>query len=71
MSARILLAEDDRILRKAGETALRRKGYDVVAAVGETRAGDKADVTTAYNCNFHRAKSTRMPAEGEAIRREA
>jgi len=30
---RILIAEDDRILRKAGETALRKRGYDVVAAV--------------------------------------
>jgi two-component system, OmpR family, alkaline phosphatase synthesis response regulator PhoP len=31
--ARILLAEDDRILRKAGEVSLRKKGYDVIAAV--------------------------------------
>jgi CheY-like chemotaxis protein len=42
MSARILLAEDDRILRKAGETALRRKGYDVVAAVDGEDALAKA-----------------------------
>ena len=31
--ARILLAEDDRILRKAGEATLRKKGYVVIAAV--------------------------------------
>ena len=31
--ARILLAEDDRILRKAGEVSLKKKGYDVIAAV--------------------------------------
>jgi PleD family two-component response regulator len=31
--ARILLAEDDRILRKAGEIALRRHGYLVTVAV--------------------------------------
>jgi len=31
--ARILLAEDDRILRKAGEVSLRKKGYDVIPAV--------------------------------------
>ena len=30
---RILLAEDDRILRKAGEVSLRKKGYEVIAAV--------------------------------------
>src|SRR3954464_12526079 len=42
MSARILLAEDDRILRKAGETALRRKGYEVVAAVDGEDALAKA-----------------------------
>ena len=29
----ILLAEDDRILRKAGEVMLARKGYEVVVAV--------------------------------------
>jgi len=34
--ARILLAEDDRILRKAGEVSLRKKGYEVIpAADGE------------------------------------
>ena len=31
--SRILLAEDDRILRKAGEVSLKKKGYDVIAAV--------------------------------------
>jgi CheY-like chemotaxis protein len=31
--ARILLAEDDRILRKAGEVTLRKNGYTVVVAV--------------------------------------
>src|SRR5205814_6306845 len=31
--ARILLAEDDRILRKAGEVSLRKKGYEVIPAV--------------------------------------
>ena len=31
--ARILLVEDDRILRKAGEVTLRKKGYVVVVAV--------------------------------------
>lgn len=31
--ARILLAEDDRILRKAGEVTLRKHGYTVVSAV--------------------------------------
>jgi CheY-like chemotaxis protein len=30
---RILLAEDDRILRKAGEVALKKRGYDVISAV--------------------------------------
>jgi two-component system, OmpR family, alkaline phosphatase synthesis response regulator PhoP len=30
---RILLAEDDRILRKAGEVSLRKKGYEVIPAV--------------------------------------
>jgi len=30
--ARVLLAEDDRFLRKAAEAALKRKGYDVVVA---------------------------------------
>ncbi len=33
MTARILLAEDDRILRKAGESALKKKGYEVITAV--------------------------------------
>ena len=42
MSARILLAEDDRILRKAGETALRKKGYDVTLAVDGDDALTKA-----------------------------
>jgi CheY-like chemotaxis protein len=32
-TARILLAEDDRILRKAGEVSLRKRGYEVIAAV--------------------------------------
>jgi two-component system, OmpR family, alkaline phosphatase synthesis response regulator PhoP len=31
--ARILLAEDDRILRKAGEVSLRKRGYTVLSAV--------------------------------------
>ena len=31
--ARILLAEDDRILRKAGEVSLKKKGYEVIPAV--------------------------------------
>jgi len=31
--ARILLAEDDRILRKAGEVSLRKKGHEVIPAV--------------------------------------
>jgi len=30
---RVLLAEDDRILRKAGETSLTRKGYSVIPAL--------------------------------------
>ena len=42
MTARILLAEDDRILRKAGETALRKKGYEVIAAVDGEDALAKA-----------------------------
>ena len=42
MTARILLAEDDRILRKAGETALRKKGYDVITAVDGEDALAKA-----------------------------
>ena len=40
--ARILLAEDDRILRKAGETSLRKKGYDVIAAIDGEDALAKA-----------------------------
>ena len=31
--ARILLAEDDRILRRAGEVTLRKQGYQVMVAV--------------------------------------
>jgi two-component system, OmpR family, alkaline phosphatase synthesis response regulator PhoP len=42
MAERILLAEDDRILRKAGETALRKKGYDVIPAVDGEDALAKA-----------------------------
>jgi CheY-like chemotaxis protein len=42
MAARILLAEDDRILRKAGEAALRKKGYDVTIAVDGDDALSKA-----------------------------
>jgi len=42
VTARILLAEDDRILRKAGETALRKKGYEVIAAVDGEDALAKA-----------------------------
>ncbi len=41
-AARILLAEDDRILRKAGEVSLRKKGYDVIAAVDGEDALAKA-----------------------------
>jgi DNA-binding response OmpR family regulator len=33
MARRILLAEDDRFLRKAAEAALRRHGFEVLAAV--------------------------------------
>lgn len=40
--ARILLAEDDRFLRKAAEAALRRRGYDVVLAVDGEEAISKA-----------------------------
>jgi CheY-like chemotaxis protein len=40
--ARVLLAEDDRILRTAGETSLRRKGYTVIAAVDGEDALAKA-----------------------------
>ena len=39
---RVLLAEDDRILRTAGETSLRRKGYTVIAAVDGEDALAKA-----------------------------
>ena len=39
---RILLAEDDRILRKAGEVSLKKKGYDVVSAVDGEDALTKA-----------------------------
>jgi CheY-like chemotaxis protein len=41
-SIRILLAEDDRILRKAGEVSLRKKGYDVICAVDGADALAKA-----------------------------
>ena len=40
--ARILLAEDDRILRKAGEAALKKKGYEVISAVDGEDALAKA-----------------------------
>ena len=40
--ARILLAEDDRILRKAGEVSLKKKGYDVIPAVDGEDALAKA-----------------------------
>ena len=39
---RILLAEDDRFLRKAAEAALTRKGYDVVAAADGAEALSQA-----------------------------
>ena len=39
---RILLAEDDRILRKAGETTLKRRGYTVIPAVDGEDALAKA-----------------------------
>jgi CheY-like chemotaxis protein len=42
MPERVLLAEDDRILRKAGETALRKKGYEVITAVDGEDALAKA-----------------------------
>ncbi len=41
-AVRILLAEDDRILRKAGEVSLKRKGFDVIAAVDGEDALAKA-----------------------------
>lgn len=40
--ATILLAEDDRILRKAGEATLRKRGYSVIAAVDGEDALAKA-----------------------------
>jgi CheY-like chemotaxis protein len=40
--ARILLAEDDRILRKAGEATLRKKGYVVISAIDGEDALAKA-----------------------------
>ena len=40
--ATILLAEDDRILRKAGEATLRKKGYSVITAVDGEDALAKA-----------------------------
>ena len=40
--ATILLAEDDRILRKAGEATLKKKGYAVIAAVDGEDALAKA-----------------------------
>jgi two-component system, OmpR family, alkaline phosphatase synthesis response regulator PhoP len=40
--ATILLAEDDRILRKAGEATLRKKGYTVITAVDGEDALAKA-----------------------------
>ena len=39
---RILLAEDDRILRKAGEVSLRKKGFEVISAVDGEDALAKA-----------------------------
>jgi CheY-like chemotaxis protein len=39
---RILLAEDDRILRKAGEVSLKKKGYEVICAVDGEDALAKA-----------------------------
>jgi|ERR1043166_1207096 CheY-like chemotaxis protein len=42
MAARILLAEDDRILRKAGEVSLTKKGYEVISAVDGEEALVKA-----------------------------
>jgi len=40
--ATILLAEDDRILRKAGEATLKKRGYTVIAAVDGEDALAKA-----------------------------
>jgi len=42
MATRILLAEDDRILRKAGEVSLKKKGYEVIPAVDGEDALAKA-----------------------------
>ena len=39
---RILLAEDDRILRKAGEVSLKKKGYEVISAADGEDALAKA-----------------------------
>ena len=39
---RILLAEDDRILRKAGEVSLKKRGYEVISAVDGEDALAKA-----------------------------
>ena len=39
---RILLAEDDRILRKAGEVSLKKRGYEVIPAVDGEDALAKA-----------------------------
>lgn len=39
---RILLAEDDRLLRVAGEATLRKKGFDVTVAVDGEEALQKA-----------------------------
>jgi CheY-like chemotaxis protein len=41
-NATILLAEDDRILRKAGEATLKKRGYGVIAAVDGEDALAKA-----------------------------
>jgi len=41
---RILLAEDDRILRKAGEVSLKKRGYEVISAVDGEDALAKARV---------------------------
>ncbi len=42
MTKSILLAEDDRILRKAGEATLKKRGYAVIAAVDGEDALAKA-----------------------------
>ena len=42
VAVRILLAEDDRILRKAGEVSLKKRGFDVIAAVDGEDALAKA-----------------------------